>query len=146
MKDRLSHLQAYAGFFEALTPDDLARFDGLFSHDIHFKDPFNDVRGIKAVQRVFAHMFEQCVNPRFRVSDWCGSHESGYLSWTFHFTPKGQTSEQVVEGLSHVRFDTSGRVTEHIDYWDPAEQLYSHVPLWGWLFRSLRRRLSATDR
>ena len=143
MTDIKRRLQAYGEFFEGLTPEDMQQFDLLFSSNIHFKDPFNDVRGVEALKQVFTHMFEQCVNPRFHVSDHCGAGDQGYLYWSFHFTPKGRTGERRLEGVSRVIFDEDGRVVEHIDYWDPAEQIYSQVPLLGWVLDFVRRRLSA---
>jgi hypothetical protein len=43
-----------------------------------------------------------------------------------------------------VQFDPDGRVAEHIDYWDPAGQVYETIPILGLLMRALRRRLAAT--
>ena len=142
MTDIQERLRAYAAFFENLEPEDLQKFDTLFSRDIHFKDPFNDVQGIPGIRRVFEHMFEQCDKPRFRVSDYCGQEDRGYLQWSFSFTPKGRAKEYRLEGVSRVSFDSAGRVSEHVDYWDPAEQIYSRLPVLGWLLGLVRGRLS----
>jgi hypothetical protein len=40
-----------------------------------------------------------------------------------------------------VRLDPEGRVVEHSDYWDAAEQLYGRLPLSGVVLRAIRRRL-----
>ena len=136
-------LKTYAEFFETLSVEDLGRFDQIFSKDIHFKDPFNDVYGIEAVKQVFTHMFEQCNDPRFCVSDYCGTKDCGYLYWTFQFNPKKHGHERNLEGLSRVIFNSAGQVCEHVDYWDPAEQIYSDLPVLGWILKRIRRRLSA---
>jgi ketosteroid isomerase-like protein len=143
MTDLEKRLQAYAEFFESLTPAQLQQFDVLFSGDARFKDPFNDVRGVDAIRRVFAHMFAQCERPRFEVLDYCGSGDRGYLEWTFHFRLKGGASEQQIHGLSQVTFARDGRISEHIDYWDPAEQIYARLPVLGWILGQVRKRLSA---
>jgi len=41
-----------------------------------------------------------------------------------------------------VTFDDNGLVVAHIDYWDAAQNLYERLPLIGWLFAWLRRRLA----
>lgn len=139
-------LKAYADFFETLRSEDLERLDTLFSETVHFKDPFNDVRGLAAVKRVFAHMFERCVDPRFHVADYCGSGDRGYLEWRFEFSLAIQGRKHSLEGLSRITFDADGRVCEHIDYWDPAEQIYSRLPILGWILGHVRNRLSATTK
>lgn len=136
-------LREYAGFFENLVPEDLDRFDQVFSPDARFKDPFNDVHGVEAIRRVFEHMYTQCSDPRFTVSDYCGRGDRGYLSWCFSFTRKSGLETVSLEGLSRVSFDDHGRVLEHIDYWDPAEQVYARLPVIGWIIGMIRSRLSA---
>jgi steroid delta-isomerase len=137
-------MQTYIKFFEGLTHEDLPRFDSIFSADVHFKDPFNDVHGLSALKQIFSHMFQQCEDTRFEVTDACQCGDRAFLRWDFHFTPKGRAGHYRLHGLSRICFDGEGRVCEHIDYWDPAEQLYRHVPVIGWLLARLRRRLSAS--
>jgi hypothetical protein len=47
--------------------------------------------------------------------------------------------EQTIHGVSHIRFDASGKVNYHRDYWDTGEELYAKVPVLGWLIRRLKR-------
>ena len=49
---------SYAKFFTDLSPASLERFEDYFAENVHFRDPFNDVHGIKATRKVFAHMYE----------------------------------------------------------------------------------------
>ena len=44
--------------------------------------------------------------------------------------------------MSELTLAPDGRVAEHVDYWDPAAQLYERVPVLGWLMRRIRRRLA----
>lgn len=134
-------LQRYIAFFEQLSPQSLVRCEELFSADARFVDPFNDVRGPAAIRAVFSHMFETCEDPQFRVLDSCAAAQSCYLRWEFRFG--GTARRRLVSGVSHVCFDEQGRAVEHIDYWDPARQLYEQIPLLGALLRRLRRRLRA---
>jgi len=36
-----------------------------------------------------------------------------------------------------------GKVVEHIDYWDAAEQVYERLPLLGPILRRVRQRLGS---
>ena len=46
-------------FFEELTVESISRFSQFYSADAYFKDPFNEVRGLSALQNIFSHMFQQ---------------------------------------------------------------------------------------
>jgi hypothetical protein len=56
-------------FFESMSPSDAQRMDRIYAPDAWFKDPFNEVRGVRDISRIFAHMFEQVDAPRFVVTE-----------------------------------------------------------------------------
>ena len=62
--------------------------------------------------------------------------------WEFHFRFRrfDTVTTQVVRGGSHIRLAPDGRITEHRDYWDAAEELYEKLPGLGSLMRWLKRR------
>lgn len=130
-----------ADFYQTLSPSTLNALDGLYATDARFKDPFNEVVGVAAIRRIFEHMFATADAPRFVVTRRIVQDDQAMLGWDFHVRLRGR--EIVVRGVSHLAFDADGHVSLHRDYWDPAEELYAHLPLIGVLMRTLRRRLSA---
>ena len=128
-------------FFESISPDVLRRLDEVYAADAWFKDPFNEVRGIEAIRRIFSHMFEQVDSPRFVVREIVADDRQAFLTWDFLFRARrlGE-GEQAIHGASHLRFDADGRVSYHRDYWDAAEELYEKIPLLGGLMRAVKRR------
>ena len=138
-------LDALIDFFHGLSPQSVARFPEFYSADAYFKDPFNEVRGVVAVQRIFTHMFEQVGEPRFIVSERVVDDSGAMLIWTFNFrgARRGGGGTQVIRGVSHLKFDAAGKVNYHRDYWDAAEELYMKLPVLGMLMRGLRRALAA---
>ncbi|CAN7630150.1 nuclear transport factor 2 family protein [Acidovorax sp. LjRoot129] len=129
-------------FFEQLSPADVAALGDIYAPLARFKDPFNDVQGITAIQGIFAHMFEALEQPRFVVTGRVVQGPQCFLTWDFLFAfksfDKGVT--QTVRGASHLVLDDQGKVTLHRDYWDAAEELYEKLPLVGGLMRWLKRR------
>ena len=105
-------------FYDEFTPESVARFGEFYSADAYFKDPFNEVRGIDAIQRIFGHMFNQVTEPRFVVTE-------------------------KMHGASHLKFNAEGKVCYHRDYWDTAEELYMKLPIMGSVLRCFRKALSA---
>jgi steroid delta-isomerase len=139
-----AHLARYCEFFAGLSPEDLARLADYFAADAHFKDPFNDVRGLAAVRAVFTHMFAVTEDPQFVILEQALSGSTGFVRWRFRFAPRGRPQAvREIEGVSRILFGADGRVVEHVDYWDPVEGLYDGVPLLGWVLRTVRRRLGA---
>ena len=137
-------LDALIDFFHGLSPQSVARFPEFYSAEAYFKDPFNEVRGVAAVQRIFTHMFDQVGEPRFVVSERVIDDDGAMLVWTFSFRlARGGGGKQVIRGVSHLKFDAAGKVNYHRDYWDAAEELYMKLPVLGMLMRGLRRMLAA---
>lgn len=130
--------------FESITPADVSRLGEFYAGDARFKDPFNDVRGVPAIERVFAHMFVALNSPRFVVRDIVAEGDQCFLTWDFLFRfRRFSRDEQVVHGGSHLRFDAQGRVVLHRDYWDAAEELYEKLPGIGAFMRFLKRRANS---
>jgi steroid Delta-isomerase len=130
--------------FENLQPSDLPNLGRYYADDVQFKDPFNAVQGLPAVQAIFAHMFASLEQPRFVVRDIITQGDACFLSWDFVFRFKRfSTAEQTIRGASHLRWAPhSQHITLHRDYWDAAEELYEKLPMVGGLMRWLRRRVN----
>lgn len=134
-------------FYQELSLDAIARLPALYAPDAWFKDPFNEVRGTEAIQRIFTHMFAQVASPRFIVTETVRDPAGAMLVWEFHFRTSRSWSgsqAQVIRGVSHLKFNADGLVTYHRDYWDAAEELYAKLPLLGIVMRRLRKALSAS--
>ncbi|EHL23850.1 MULTISPECIES: nuclear transport factor 2 family protein [unclassified Acidovorax] len=135
----------FIAFFENLSPADVATLGQVYAPDARFKDPFNEVQGVPAIQAIFAHMFRALDEPRFVVTGRVVQGNQCFLTWDFLFAfqrfDKGVT--QTVRGASHLVLDGHGLVTLHRDYWDAAEELYEKLPVVGALMRWLRRRANS---
>lgn len=130
--------------FETLTPADVARMGEFYAADAVFKDPFNEVRGVPEIERVFSHMYVALDAPYFVVKDVLVQGDQCFLSWDFHFRFRRFSRElQTVRGASHLILDASGLITLHRDYWDAAEELYEKLPGVGALMRWLKRRANS---
>ena len=136
-----ARLRTLISAFESLTPATVDTLAALYADHAHFCDPFNDVRGRAAVARIFSHMFEQVETPRFKVHSAMCEGDAAWLEWTMHFVMRGRA--QSIVGATRLRFDAQGRVIDHRDYWDAAQELYEKLPLIGFVLRALRRRLVA---
>ena len=138
-----ANLQRYATFFEELSADNLMQLSRVMTDDIHFIDPFNDVRGLAKVEKIFEHMFSNLEQPQFTVSHMgmADNAESlGFLRWELDSMLRGKPYRII--GMSEVSFAADGRVSLHVDHWDAAQQFYERLPVLGGVLRMIRSRLT----
>ena len=129
-------------FYAPMTPSSLTELPGIYAEQATFKDPFNEVRGLPAIHTVFSHMFETLTRPRFVVLNTMTQGDEAWITWNFLIQrPQGEWS---IHGATHLRYAEDGRIKQHRDYWDPAQELYARLPILGPLVRWLTRRLSAS--
>ena len=124
--------------FEHLQPE-LGR---LYAPDARFKDPFNEVQGVPAIEAIFQHMFGALEQPRFVVTGQVVQGAQCFLTWDFCFAMRNVRPgvEQKIRGATHLVLNDQGQIALHRDYWDAAEELYEKLPVLGALMRWLKRR------
>lgn len=132
--------QGYLELFANLTPERIPEFSQWVSADVHFRDPFNDVRGIAKMQAILVDMFERTSEPKFRVLEHRLGGDTGFVRWNFsaQLPLLGKLS---VEGVSRLQFNNDGLISEHLDYWDSAP-IYLKLPVVGWLLKRLKAKMA----
>ena len=138
-------IESIVQVFEGLTLEQIERLDKVYASNARFKDPFNDVRGLAAIQRIFRHMYIQLEAPRFVIDQRIIDGRQCFLTWEFRFFFRrfNPGIEQVILGGSHLVLDDAGCITLHRDYWDAAEELYEKLPVVGGLMRWLKKRANS---
>lgn len=130
--------------FEGLTQESLATLGELYAPDAYFRDPFNEVRGVAAILQIFADMYTRLADCRFHILETVADDRGAVLTWDlrFRFRSLQRETQQTIHGASHLKFDATGRIAYHRDYWDAADELYAKLPLIGALMRYLKRRMA----
>lgn len=136
--------RAYRQFLETLTPTSVARLDKLGAPDMHYHDPFVDARGLANVKKVFAHLFHEVDDPRITVTHCACDGDTCFMRW--HFTCRPKTIRRghpwVCDGITELRFDSHGRVLEHVEHWDAGEQVYEKIPVLRAVIRWTKKRVA----
>lgn len=135
-------VQNIMGWYANLSPTSLKNIATFYSEDARFKDPFNEVQGIPAIQAIFEHMFTTTQYPKFIFDEVIEQGSKAFLTWEFHFGLSGKS--YIVKGGSMLTFNENGLITDHRDYWDAAEELWEKLPIVGGLVGWLRRRFKVT--
>jgi hypothetical protein len=115
--------------------------DGLYAPDAYFRDGFREVRGRDAIQAYFlssAEAFDECT---FDIQDIATHKGNYYFRWVMNLKLKRNPNETLqAVGMSHIRFNTSGFVTFHQDYWDTS-MIYEQAPVLGRIITWIRNRI-----
>lgn len=132
----------YAEAFASLTPERVNDLCERLAPEVHFRDPFNDLRGRERVKALLNDMFERTGKPAFDLIEVCWHQEShsAWLRWQFD-AQVPVIGELRVEGSSRIRLDDAGKVIEHLDYWDSAP-VYLQLPLLGALLRRIKHKMA----
>jgi len=131
-------VQAYENLQRSSLPALMERY----AESARFQDPFNDVQGRPAIERIFVHMFDALTEPHFDVHAAVTEGPTAFLTWTFHFRRSASAPPMCIHGATQLAFDGHGLVVLHRDYWDAAQELYAQLPILGALVRWLRRRFT----
>ena len=122
----------------------LSKIGEVYTAGARFKDPFNEVEGVSAIRRVFEHMYATLDGPRFVVRETVAQGNQCFITWDFIFRMRRfNRQEQCVRGASHLHLAADGRICEHRDYWDAAEELYEKLPVVGALMHWLKSRVNS---
>lgn len=141
MDDMRQVVERYSRQIETLTAGTIGDLTAMCEPDVHFADPFNDVRGREAMGHVFRDMFEKLDEVGFTTEEIFGSGRSWALRFTFHAS--GSMIGRVeIPGITRVSIAESGLVAEHVDYWDGGA-LYERMPVLGRAVRAVKRRIAA---
>ncbi|KJV10101.1 hypothetical protein VZ95_07180 [Elstera litoralis] len=136
-------IDPFQRYLENLTAETVPHLAELVAGDVRFIDPFHDVSGIAATERVFAAIFVSLKNVRFTVIDKAWSGNAWYLRWRFEAERPQGGQILAFDGMSELYFDADNRVRLYRDHWDAATGFYEKLPVLGWVLRLLRRKIAS---
>ncbi|WP_350333608.1 nuclear transport factor 2 family protein [Coralliovum pocilloporae] len=131
--------EAYAAYFGSVTPETAGDILPLVTDDIHFIDPFNDIRGKDKLVTVIHRMFEDVDAPSFTILDLAWSGDLCFMRWDFDCHQRW-LGHWTVRGMTELQFSEDSLVSAHYDYWDASRHFYSKLPLVGPMIRFIARK------
>lgn len=136
------YCQAYRTFLETLTLASIPTLGRLAAPNMRFRDPIHDVRGVENVKRIYAGLFNVVDDPHFSVTHCACTEDLCFLRWHFTCRPRilGRGHPWIVDAVSAVQFDSQGRITDQVDYWDAGQYMYERFRIIGPVFRFFRKR------
>jgi hypothetical protein len=124
-------------------PDFGERIREVYAGDAFFNDTLKTVRGVDAIQDYLMATAEAIDHGRVEFLNVVSANGNYYFRWamTIRFKHFARGEDQRSVGMTHVRFNSEGKVLLHQDFWDSTGGLFEHVPMLGWMLRRAKKRL-----
>ncbi len=138
-------LSIFMEVYKDLSRNNLERLQEIYSRDIFFSDPAHQINGLASLQDYFRNLYEHIESIDFDFNHHQQVDNDAYVQWemTFRHPRIARGKPVVVPGASFLKFDKSGKVHRHRDYFDLGTMLYEHVPLLGALIKKIKKGLGS---
>ncbi|MFP4208740.1 MAG: nuclear transport factor 2 family protein [Wenzhouxiangella sp.] len=134
-------LARFQATFDDLTAADIAdRFRETYAEQLFFNDTLHSFDKLADLAdymgRTGAGLSESSVVVHQTVRDGADV----FVRWTMEFKTRaaGRNIHSHSIGMTHLRFNESGKVVLHQDFWDSGHALYAHLPVVGFAVRRAR--------
>ena len=135
-------LDGFRAFYEEYSTETIQEgVRRLYADDAWFGDPFHIVEGIDEIEYYFLVMAEPVESCTFTVDSVDRSGKEYFARWTMELESKAAKGEVIrTIGISHVRFNTEGKIVFQQDYWDSSAML-DRLPIVGFWTRLVKGRI-----
>jgi len=142
--DEKAAIERVKDFLTSFTQEGvLAKIRNVYAENAYYFDPFKELNGIDAIEAHFVRLLKPVESCTFELPDIAVSGGDYYFRWIYDAKFKTFKKGRVFRsyGITHIRFDETGKVILHMDYWDSASGLFEHIPVLGGLIKLIKRRL-----
>lgn len=115
----------------------------VYAQDAYLNDTLKEHHGIDDIEAYFVKTADAVEQTTVEVVDVASSNGNYYVRWIMNITFKDLNDGEMTSsiGLTHLRFNTEGKVVFHQDYWDSASGFFDYVPVIGRLVRWVRTKI-----
>lgn len=140
----LSVLREFPAVFERLEAENLKqRVEAAYASTIFFNDTLVTLTSRDELVEYLAQSGEKTNHLAIRILDVATSGENVYVRWQMEmsFDVMGTERKSNSVGMTHLRFDRSGKIILHQDFWDSAGGFYQTLPVVGRMIRWVKNGL-----
>ena len=110
----------------------------LYAEDVHFQDPTQERSGLDAYIRAQEGLIHRCDDVFLRASTVAIQNNVAFVEWEMGLKIKG--IEFIYPGVSRLKLNDEGRISDHRDYFDFVGPTFGPVPVLGSFVRWLYQR------
>ena len=132
--------EKFIHFLENFSSETLVELESIYHEDISYIDPINKGQGIEHLRLIMQDLLKVFRNVKFKLLETSGDKQLAFVCWEMTYRFRGKN--YLINGVSKLDFDASGKVIKHEDYWDASFPLYGTFPLLGLLMKAIKRLVS----
>jgi steroid delta-isomerase len=117
--------------------DELQSLGTIYSNDVQYEDPINKGKNLTHLKLILEDLLKVFKGVRFESIHSAHTDEFAFVSWKMRYKFRNKTYE--IDGVSRLRFNGSGKITEHKDYWDASFPLYGTFPIIGSIMKLIKK-------
>ena len=136
-------IQNFLAVYAGMTRPDLAELvDVAYAPSLYFNDTLKTIHDREALKHYLASTARHLDDLQVEVLSIHQDNGDVYVRWIMHtaFEVAGRDIQAESIGITHLRFNPSGQVILHQDFWDNTEGLFSHLPFVGGVVRWARSK------
>jgi ketosteroid isomerase-like protein len=143
MGNPVNHMENFIETYRKLNGDNLHLLSSIYAEDIVFIDPAHTIQGIDNLMSYFASMYSNINSASFHFNNTFRSGDQAYVQWTMEFSHPKLAGGKLISfpGVSSLIFNVNEKVIQHQDFFDMGAMLYEHLPLFGRVIKSIKKRL-----
>lgn len=124
-------------------PDFSGRISEVYADEVFFNDTIKTKHRAEEVREYLTETAAALDKGTVEFLEVVSDNGNYYFRWamTLRFKRFAKGEDKFSVGMTHVRFDASGRVVLHQDFWDSTGGLFEHVPALGWMLRRAKSGL-----
>lgn len=117
--------------------DELQSLSSIYSDDVQYEDPINKGKDLIHLKIILEDLLKVFKKVRFKSIHSAHNDEFAFVSWKMCYEFRYKAYE--IDGVSRLRFNGSGQITEHKDYWDASFPLYGTFPVIGSIMKLIKK-------
>ena len=121
-------------------PSAVERIGELYAPDVLFQDPIQTVQGLGPFLDTNRRMMARARSLDVEVRDVFEADGQLFVSWRMRYVPKIGLPIPI-EGCSHCRVGSDGKIVYHRDYWDLLSSVLDGIPVVAPVYHMLVKKL-----
>ena len=144
----MTGLTRFCELYKDLASIELNDLDSVYHENIVFHDPVTKHEGLLDVKEYFANLLQNATSCKFTIHQILNCASSSeeidhVVLWTMEseskVIKKGQTLR--LDGTTMLKIQDD-HIIYHKDYYDLGQMVYEHIPVLGFIIKSIKKRLA----
>ena len=99
-----------------------------YADDMFFQDPLQKIHGLPEFREMNVRLLEKVAEMKIDMLESAQTGPNIMFTFAMDLRPAPRAPRMRVEGMTHVRLNSQGKIELHRDYWDLAGSVIASIP------------------